>query len=103
MHIPTLIIHGVEDEEIPINHGIALHEHAANPVEPLFIDGVGHNNIEVDARPQLLRRLDVYIRQMERAVGAPVAPIAELPVHHRPVDVEDVELRLALERSRIEQ
>ncbi|VEL28853.1 unnamed protein product, partial [Protopolystoma xenopodis] len=54
---PTLIIHGVCDEVIGVNHGQTLY--AALPeslvLEPLFLIGGGHNDCEVF--PQYLSRL----------------------------------------------
>ncbi|KAI6238066.1 Hydrolase-4 domain-containing protein [Aphelenchoides fujianensis] len=57
---PVLIAHGKNDDLVPIEHGEALHAAARTAVPPLWIDGVGHNNIEnssllwrgAPARPQ---------------------------------------------------
>ena len=42
---PTLIIHGTKDEIIDFHHGQALYDNAANPVEPLWVEGAGHNDV----------------------------------------------------------
>eukprot|EP00039_Didymoeca_costata_P030706 m.30969 g.30969 ORF g.30969 m.30969 type:complete len:317 (+) comp8263_c0_seq1:118-1068(+) len=43
---PTLIIHGTEDDLIPVGHSYELHSKCINPVEPLFLEAAGHNDIE---------------------------------------------------------
>lgn len=44
---PTLVIHGTEDEVIDISHGQAIHSLLAHPVAPLWVEGAGHNDIEL--------------------------------------------------------
>lgn len=44
---PTLVIHGTEDEIIDISHGQAIHSLLAHPVPPLWVEGAGHNDIEL--------------------------------------------------------
>ena len=44
---PTLIIHGTDDEVVPISHGYELHGKLQNPVDPLFLESAGHNDIEL--------------------------------------------------------
>ncbi|GAB5365403.1 hypothetical protein AAMO2058_001054800 [Amorphochlora amoebiformis] len=43
---PTLIIHGVDDDLVPFEHGRQLYEKSTWAVPPLFIKGAGHNNLE---------------------------------------------------------
>ena len=45
----VLIIHGTEDDVIDVSHGFALYNrvHLQHQIEPLWIDGAGHNDIEV--------------------------------------------------------
>jgi pimeloyl-ACP methyl ester carboxylesterase len=45
----VLIIHGTEDDVIDVSHGFALYNriHIQQQIEPLWIDGAGHNDIEV--------------------------------------------------------
>ncbi|KAI6179054.1 Peptidase-S9 domain-containing protein [Aphelenchoides besseyi] len=57
---PLLIIHGKDDDIIPIEHGEALHIASKTKVLPLWIDGVGHNNIENSS--QLWKRVRYFIR-----------------------------------------
>ena len=44
---PVLVIHGTEDEVIDISHGQAIHSMCRNPVSPLWVEGAGHNDIEL--------------------------------------------------------
>ena len=45
----VLIIHGTEDDVIDVSHGFALYNRVQlqHQIEPLWIDGAGHNDIEV--------------------------------------------------------
>lgn len=42
---PVLIMHGMADEIVPWDNGIALYKACKNPVEPLWIEDRGHNNM----------------------------------------------------------
>lgn len=44
---PVLVIHGTEDEVIDISHGKAIHSLCRNAVSPLWVEGAGHNDIEL--------------------------------------------------------
>ena len=45
----VLIIHGTDDDVIDVSHGFALYNRIQlqNQIEPLWLDGAGHNDIEV--------------------------------------------------------
>uniref|UniRef100_A0A1A8FSW5 palmitoyl-protein hydrolase n=1 Tax=Nothobranchius korthausae TaxID=1143690 RepID=A0A1A8FSW5_9TELE len=58
---PVLIIHGTEDEVIDFSHGLALFERCPKAVEPLWVEGAGHNDIELYS--QYLDRLRRFIGQ----------------------------------------
>ncbi|XP_043909908.1 alpha/beta hydrolase domain-containing protein 17A [Protopterus annectens] len=58
---PCLIIHGTEDEVIDFSHGVALYERCPKAVEPLWVEGAGHNDIELYS--QYLERLRKFISQ----------------------------------------
>lgn len=47
---PTLVIHGTEDEVIHVSHGFALYNRIEkqHQIEPLWVDGAGHNDVEVN-------------------------------------------------------
>lgn len=58
---PVLIVHGTRDEEVPVEHGRALYEASNKLAEPLFIEGAGHNNIEMDFRSRWIRHLAAFL------------------------------------------
>ena len=55
------MIHGTEDEVIDFSHGVALYERASNTVFPLWIEGAGHNDVELYG--QYLDRLRRFVHQ----------------------------------------
>ncbi|CAF0932004.1 unnamed protein product [Rotaria sordida] len=64
----VLIIHGTEDDVIDVSHGFALYNriHIQHQIEPLWLDGAGHNDIEAHGQyvERLLRLIDVDIPQI---------------------------------------
>jgi fermentation-respiration switch protein FrsA (DUF1100 family) len=44
---PTLIIHGTEDDVIDFSHGMSLYNSCRTTVDPLWVSGAGHNDVEV--------------------------------------------------------
>lgn len=56
---PVLVIHGTRDELVHFSHGMAIYEACPNVVEPLWVSGAGHNNIEMFE--QYIDRLDKFI------------------------------------------
>ncbi|KAK5617615.1 Alpha/beta hydrolase domain-containing protein 17B [Crenichthys baileyi] len=56
---PVLLIHGTEDEVIDFSHGLALYERCQHPVEPLWVEGAGHNDVELYG--QYLERLKQFV------------------------------------------
>lgn len=56
---PVLVIHGTEDEVIDFSHGLAIYERCPRTVEPLWIEGAGHNDVELYG--QYLERLKQFI------------------------------------------
>ncbi|EDQ89901.1 uncharacterized protein MONBRDRAFT_24814 [Monosiga brevicollis MX1] len=47
VHMPTLIIHGTEDEVIAFSHGVSLHEACPGSTDPFWVHGAGHNDVEL--------------------------------------------------------
>lgn len=43
---PVLVIHGTEDEVIDFSHGMTIYEKCPKTVEPLWVEGAGHNDVE---------------------------------------------------------
>jgi fermentation-respiration switch protein FrsA (DUF1100 family) len=58
---PVLVIHGTEDEVIDFSHGLAIYEHCPHPVEPLWVEGAGHNDVELFDSELYLNRLRQFI------------------------------------------
>ena len=56
---PVLVIHGTEDEVIDFSHGLTIYKHCPRAVEPLWVEGAGHNDIELYG--QYLERLKHFI------------------------------------------
>ena len=56
---PVLVIHGTDDDVIDFSHGLALFERAPRTVEPLWVEGAGHNDVELYG--QYLDRLRRFI------------------------------------------
>lgn len=55
-----LVIHGTEDEVIDFSHGLALYERAPQTVDPLWVEGAGHNDVELYS--QYLDRLRRFVQ-----------------------------------------
>ena len=55
------MIHGTDDEVIEISHGIAIHEKCQKPAEPLWVEGAGHNDVEIYS--QYVERLKKFVNE----------------------------------------
>lgn len=55
----TLVIHGVNDEIVDVSHGVTIFERLKFPAEPLWVEGAGHNDIEM---------FDQYFERIRRFV-----------------------------------
>lgn len=58
---PVLVIHGTSDEVVDFTHGVTIYEACPNTVDPLWLSGAGHNNIELFE--QYLPRLNKFINE----------------------------------------
>ena len=56
---PVLVIHGTEDEVIDFSHGLAIYERCPRAVEPLWVEGAGHNDVHL--YNQYLERLKTFV------------------------------------------
>ena len=56
---PVLVIHGTEDEVIDFSHGLTIYERCPRTVDPLWVEGAGHNDVELYG--QYLDRLKQFI------------------------------------------
>ncbi|ESN95154.1 hypothetical protein HELRODRAFT_114869 [Helobdella robusta] len=57
---PVLVIHGTDDEVIDFSHGLAIFEKCPRTVAPLWVEGAGHNDVELYS--QYLERLKRLIK-----------------------------------------
>ena len=57
----VLVIHGTEDEVIDFSHGLSIYERAPRTVDPLWVEGAGHNDVELYG--QYLDRLRKFVHQ----------------------------------------
>eukprot|EP00040_Diaphanoeca_grandis_P019086 m.100547 g.100547 ORF g.100547 m.100547 type:complete len:335 (+) comp27253_c1_seq1:36-1040(+) len=60
---PTLVVHGVRDDVVPVIHGQTLDRLAPNSVEALFLPDANHNNIELF--PEYLGRLVSFCDELD--------------------------------------
>jgi pimeloyl-ACP methyl ester carboxylesterase len=60
---PVMLIHGTADQIVPFNHSERLLEAVPRPhrARPLFIEGMGHNNVHASVRPMFVDRLGEYL------------------------------------------
>ena len=54
-----MVIHGTADEVIEFSHGLEIYNKAPITVEPLWVEGAGHNDVELYG--QYLDRLRKFI------------------------------------------
>lgn len=59
---PVLVMHGTLDEIVPLEHGIAIHKACINPVEPLWVEDRGHNNMPNEI---CLRRVRRFLDELD--------------------------------------
>uniref|UniRef100_A0A7E4US78 palmitoyl-protein hydrolase n=1 Tax=Panagrellus redivivus TaxID=6233 RepID=A0A7E4US78_PANRE len=69
---PTLIIHGTDDDVIDFTHGMTLYESCRTTVAPLWVNGAGHNDVELHGA--YLTRLRTFI---ESEAGIKLTPREE--------------------------
>ena len=67
---PILVIHGTEDEVIPVSHGRRLYEAAREPKQSLWIEGAHHNDVALVAGPRYWSALRAFGRQVAAARAA---------------------------------
>ena len=62
---PVFVIHGKADEEIPLMHGEGLYNAAPNKYEPWFVEGAGHNNIEIHWREEFFNKMKAFLAWLD--------------------------------------
>lgn len=60
---PVMLIHGTADQIVPFSHSERILEAVppAHRARPLFIEGMGHNNVHASVRPMFVDRLLEYL------------------------------------------
>ena len=69
---PVLVMHGMQDEIIPIDHGRRLFTAAPEPKRALWVDGAGHNDFMLvagDRQARALREFAALVRQSRATAG----------------------------------
>jgi len=59
----VLVIHGTDDEVIDFNHGLQIYDLANKALDPLWVEGAGHNDIEYF--PVYIQRLMKLVQELE--------------------------------------
>ena len=71
---PVLVIHGTEDEVIPVSHGRRLYEAASAPKQALWIEGAHHNDVPLVGGERYWAALAAFGRQVAGAATPPATP-----------------------------
>uniref|UniRef100_A0A6A7G6Z1 Alpha/beta hydrolase domain-containing protein 17B n=1 Tax=Hirondellea gigas TaxID=1518452 RepID=A0A6A7G6Z1_9CRUS len=71
---PVFIIHGMRDQEIPHEHGRALAAALSHPYEPWFVEGAGHNNIEILQREMYFHKVRAFIHFVRDSDSSSISP-----------------------------
>lgn len=69
LRLPTLVIHGTQDELIPFAHGQALHEAAQGPKRHLWVEGAGHDDLLDFAGPRWGVAIAQFLADLDRGFG----------------------------------
>ena len=68
---PVLVIHGRRDEVVPFSHGEELFSRANEPKFSLWVDGAGHNDLQVVARDRYLQALRDFAAALDKTKATP--------------------------------
>ncbi|CDJ69393.1 hypothetical protein, conserved [Eimeria necatrix] len=63
---PVFCIHGTNDEVVPLYHGIELYKRAPLTVSPMWVEGAGHNNLEIVAGDLFFVALSRFLRLVQQ-------------------------------------
>eukprot|EP00918_Siedleckia_nematoides_P008379 GHVU01018170.1.p1 GENE.GHVU01018170.1~~GHVU01018170.1.p1 ORF type:complete len:258 (+),score=21.25 GHVU01018170.1:591-1364(+) len=79
---PVFIVHGTHDDIIPVYHGKELFIRSQAPVTPLWVEGGGHNDLEMCARASFFPSLARFFHYLEsdRSPTSAVGPGGDLTV-----------------------
>lgn len=62
---PVFIIHGTNDEMIPVYHGRELYDSCKTAVNPYWVEGGGHNDLEICARQTFFENVARFLQFLE--------------------------------------
>jgi abhydrolase domain-containing protein 17 len=71
---PVLVIHGTDDEVIPVSHGRRLYEAAGQPKQALWIEGAHHNDVPFVGGARYWQTLAAFGRQVAGGGGGAATP-----------------------------
>ena len=71
---PVLVIHGTDDEVIPVSHGRRLYEAVAAPKQALWVEGAHHDDVPFVGGARYWTALAAFGRQVATAPGASATP-----------------------------
>ena len=61
--VPVLVIHGTKDEVVPFSHGYSLWTASTKVIDPFFVHGAGHNDVEKVAM-NLRQRVKKFLEEI---------------------------------------
>ena len=71
---PVLVIHGTDDEVIPLSHGRRLYEAATAPKQAFWVEGAHHNDVPLVGGARYWAALVAFGRQVAATTGAAATP-----------------------------
>jgi uncharacterized protein len=76
VRVPVMVIHGAQDEVIPVDMGRRVFEAAAEPKELYIIPGAHHNDVYDVGGPEYFARLKAFIERCGPQPGREQSPSA---------------------------
>jgi len=64
---PVLVVHGIQDEVVPVVHGRRLFAAAREPKRAFWVEGAGHNDLVAVAGEEYLEEIRRFARLLEGA------------------------------------
>lgn len=59
---PVLVMHGTDDDIVPVDSGVAIYEACQKAVEPLWVEDAGHNDMPTET---CLRRVREFLDELD--------------------------------------
>ena len=63
---PTFIMHGANDEEVPVEHGKMMKENAGNCSEIWIAPNCGHNDIDSKQNLEFYKKILWFLRDLDK-------------------------------------